>query len=159
MNKRNRILGGLAAMLLSLPAVSDEVETLHIWMADGTQTTIQLYTRPQVIFDGDVVRFESPVQSLELPANEVVRFTYSGIPIPTDVNTPQVEAGYRQDGENLYFSGDLTPDKIQLFTSDGKLLPVSVRRSSGQLCLPLSSIPQGIYVLSVNGKTSKLVRK
>ena len=155
MTTRNILLIGFA-LFTSLQAKADEVETLHIWMADGTETTVQLYTRPQIIFGSDVVRVTSPVQSLEFPASDVVRFTYSGIPIATDVNCIQDEASYRQEGENLYFSGQLTPDKILLYSSDGKLLPVNIRQAGSRLCLSLLGIPQGIYILSVNGKTSKL---
>ncbi len=144
------------SLFFSIQGWGDEVETLHIWMADGTETTVQLYTRPQIIFGSDVVRVTSPVQSLEFPASDVVRFTYSGIPIATEVNSIQDEASYRQEGENLYFSGQLTPDKILLYSSDGKILPVNIRQAGSRLCLSLSSIPQGIYILSVNGKTSKL---
>ena len=143
-------------LLFTSQAKSDEVEILHIWMADGTETTVQLYTRPQVIFGANVVRVVSPVQELEYPASDVVRFTYSGIPVATEVSSMQDTPQYRQDGENLYFSGNLTADKIQLFTSDGKSLPVNIRQSGSKLSLSLSDIPQGIYILSVNGKTTKL---
>lgn len=156
---QRKLLASVAAMLLCLPATADEVETLHIWMADGTETTVQLYTRPQVTFDGTVVRISSPVQTLEFPSADVLRFTYSGVDTSTAIDGIEKTADYRNDGDNLYFNGNVTVDKIQIYTADGKSVPLHIHTVGSQLCLPLSDIPTGIYLLNVNGRTYKLIRK
>ena len=48
----NRLLAGAAMMLLSLQVYADG-ETLHIWLSNGTKTSIQLNTCPHVTFEGN----------------------------------------------------------------------------------------------------------
>lgn len=158
MKRIYRFLIGAAIVLLSIQAHADG-ELLHIWLADGTTTTVQLFTRPQVTFEGNLLKVTSSVQSLEFQATDVLRFTYSGINVPTDVQSAQSEPNFRQDGESLYFYGNVTADKIALYTSDGKAVPVRLKFVGTAFYLPLSALPQGVYVLNVNGKTSKIVRK
>lgn len=158
MNKIFRLLAGVAIALLPFQAHAGD-EWLHIWFADGTSASVQLDTRPQVTFEGNLMKVTSSVQSMEFQADNVLRFTYSGISMPTDVQSAKSEPNFRQDGENLYFHGNVSADKIALYTSDGKAVPVRVKSVGTALCLPLSALPQGIYVLNVNGKTTKIVRK
>ena len=145
-------------MLLSLQVYADG-ETLHIWLSNGTKTSIQLYTCPQVTFEGNLLKVVSPMQSFEFNAADVLRFTYSGISVATDIQAVSSEKGFRNDGENLYFDGNLKENNIALYSSDGKPVPVRLLHTDTSLCLPLSALPQGVYVLNINGKTSKIVKK
>ncbi len=131
--------------------------TLVLWHADGTQTRIELFKKPQVTFDGDMICFNSPILNVQYPASDVLKFTYEGL--TTAINSPQAAVSYRQDGERILFDSSVKPSSIALYTADGARVPVSLQPTSQGAVLSLSGIPSGVYFLSVNGKTSKFMKR
>ena len=146
-------------MLSATSAMADEPVMLNIHLADGTTQSIQLYTRPQVTFEGDCVVFTSPVASFSYDAQQVLRFTYSGGNLPDKVSSPASQNLFRQQGEHILFDAKVKTSDIQLFTEDGKRLPANVQTANGRPSLSLKHLPAGAYVLSVNGQTSKVVKR
>lgn len=131
--------------------------TLVLWHADGTQTRIELLKQPQVTFDGDMICFNSPVLNLQYPASNVLKFTYEGL--TTAISDPQAELSFHQDGERILFDSSVKPSSIALYTADGARVPVSLQSTANGAVLSLSGIPSGVYFLSVNGKTSKFMKR
>ena len=145
--------------LSSVAALADNPVTLNIHLSDGTVQSIQLYTRPQVTFEGDRVVFTSPVATFSYDAQQVLRFTYSGGSLPDKVTSPETKELYRQTDEQFIFDAKVKASDIQLFSEDGKRMPVNLKRSGNHATLSLTSLPAGVYMLSVNGRTSKVVKK
>lgn len=148
---------------------AQEQSTLVIWHADGTKTRVELSKKPEIYFgnsywDGEdyqdekSVFFYSDVMYLRYPATNVLKFTYEKTP-STDINAPQDGTTYRKEGEHIYFDESVTPDKIALYSSNGVKVPVQIQQTERGFSLSLSGIPSGVYMLSVNGKTSKFVKK
>ena len=158
----HRLLRPVAAAVLAgffaanVAAGTPVTMTLH--HADGTTTSVQLYTRPQVTFAGDQVVIKSPVATMTYAAADVLRITYGG-DIPVRVDDPRAEQPYTEQDGALVFDANVKAADVQLFAEDGKRLPVSVRTANGRPSLSLASLPAGVYVLSVNGRTSKFVKK
>ena len=50
-------------------------------------------------------------------------------------------------------------DKIAVYTANGIRVPARITRSGSTATLPLNTIPSGVYMLSVNGRTSKFTKK
>ena len=46
-----------------------------------------------------------------------------------------------------------------IYAVNGIRVPVSLQHSGSSAILPLSTIPSGVYVLSVNGRTSKFTKR
>lgn len=150
---------------------AQEQSTLVIWHADGTKTRVELSKKPEIYFsnhywDGEKYQDEKSVffylssEELDLryPATNVLKFTYEKTP-STDINAPQDGTTYRKEGERIYFDESVTPDKIALYSSNGVKVPVQIQQTERGFSLSLSGIPSGVYMLSVNGKTSKFVKK
>ncbi len=141
----------------TLPSMAQGNATLVLWHADGTTTDVALYLMPKVEFSGDKVRITSTVLDMEYPKENVLRFSYKGG--GTGISTPKNEADCGREGDRLVFHGVTSRDKVAVYTTNGIRVPVSLTDTPDGLSLPLSSIPQGVYVLSVNGKTTKFTRK
>lgn len=154
-----RRLAAAVGVLLPLAAAAQEPNKLHIHFADGTTTAIELYTRPQVTFEGDRVVVASPVATMSYAAADVLRFTYSINGEMVGVQSPESKDLYRNDGEQLTFDAAVSASSVQLFAEDGKQMPVSLTTANGRASLSLSSLPAGVYVLKVNGRTSKIVKR
>ena len=153
--KRQKILI-LALLMFALNASAQNNATLVLWHADGTTTDVALYLKPRVVFDGDLVRITSTVLDMEYPKSNILRFSYTGK--GSSINNPQSEASFTRDGDRLIFHGIGSTDKVAVYNSDGIRVPVQLSAASDGVTLSISSIPKGVYVLSVNGKTSKFVR-
>ena len=151
-----RILLALSLCFISAKAVAQDKATLVLWHADGTTTDVALYLKPRVVFDGDIVRITSTVLDMEYPKSNILRFSYTGQ--GTAISTPKNDADYTREGDRLVFHGISSADKVAVYTANGIRVPVRLSVTSDGVTLSISSIPKGVYVLSVNGKTSKFVR-
>jgi len=59
----------------------------------------------------------------------------------------------------LIFHNIKPTDKIAIYNLKGILIPAHIERNGSSAILPLNAIPSGVYVLSVNGRTSKFTKK
>ena len=154
-----KVLTIFTLMLLtfcSLPSIAQGNATLVLWHADGTTTDVALYLMPKVEFSGDKVLITSTVLDMEYPKENILRFSYKGS--GTGISSPRNEADYSQEGDRLVFHGITSTDKVAIYTTNGIRVPAHLIAAGDGVTLSLSSIPQGVYVLSVNGKTSKFTR-
>ena len=148
----------IAFLTLATASVSSlRAQTLVLHHADGTTTDVELYTQPRIEFQNDRVLITSPVLSMEYPKQDVLRFTYKGSVI-TAIEQPRAEADYTRDAGQLVFHGIKQVDKVAVYTANGIRVPVNITRRGSDVSLPLSQIPQGVYLLSVNGRTSKFTK-
>ena len=63
-----------------------------------------------------------------------------------------------REGDRLVFHGIRQADRVAVYKPNGIRVPVRLTLTSTDAVLPLSQIPQGVYLLSVNGRTSKFTR-
>ena len=131
--------------------------TLVLWHPDGMTTEVELYKQPRVQFLNDSVFITSTVLDLKFEAKEILRFSYKGK--GTGIALPQSETNYMQENGQLLFNGVKLTDHVALYTTNGIRVPVRLSSVNGHVSLPLSSVPKGVYVLNVNGKTTKFTRK
>jgi len=143
-------------LALLLMAVGLRAQTLVLHHADGTTTDVELFTQPTVVFQNDRVLITSPVLSMDYAKTDVLRFTYKGS--STGIATPKREADYTRESEQLVFHNIKSADQIAVYTANGIRVPVRLTRSGSDARLQLSQIPQGVYLLSVNGRTAKFTR-
>ena len=147
----------LMVCLMTLSGISQaSAQTLVLHHANGTTTDVQLYTMPQVRFEGDKVLITSTVLNMEYPKQDVLRFTYKGI--TQGVSSPDAKAGVTQENGQLVFHGIEATDEIAVHTANGIRVPVRIQRSGSTATLPLTAIPSGVYLLTVNGRTSKFTK-
>ena len=147
----------LVVCMLALMGVgSMSAQTLVLHHANGTTTDVQLYTLPKVTFQGDNVVIASTVLNMEYPKSDILRFTYKGS--FTGISSPTAKANYAERDGQLVFNGISQQDKIAVYTASGIRVPVNVQRTGNTAVLPLSAIPSGVYLLNVNGRTSKFTK-
>ena len=148
----------LATLLMALAGgLRGTAQTLVIHHPDGTTTDVELFTQPHVEFQGDKVLITSPVLDIEYPKEQVLSFTYKGKML-SGINAPTTEADVNRDGNQLVFHGIGQRDKMAVYTANGIRVPVRLTRNGDHVTLPLSQIPQGVCLISINGRTSKFTR-
>ena len=132
-------------------------QTLVLHHANGTTTDVELYTMPQVKFLNDKVLVTSTILDMEYPKSDVLKFTYKGN--SSGIHITYAQANVSQENGQLVFHGIKSTDKIAVYTAKGILVPARIRRNGSSATLPLSTISSGVYLLSINGRTSKFTKR
>ena len=140
-------------LALLLVGIGLRAQTLVLHHADGTTTDVQLYLKPRIQFQNDRVLITSTVLDMDYPKENVLRFSYKGL--TNDVKAVKRDADYSRENGQLVFHGIGQTEKVAVYNTNGIRVPVRLSRSGNDVTLPLASIPSGVYVLSVNGRTSK----
>ena len=148
----------LILFALLLTAIGLRAQTLVLHHKDGTTTDVELYTQPRVEFQGNRVLITSTVLDMEYPKDNVLRFTYKGSGAHTAISNLKGEADYSRDGDRLVFHNVKATDAVALYRTNGIRVPVRLTVNGTDAVLPLSEIPSGVYLLSVNGRTSKFTK-
>lgn len=148
----------LTVCLFVLKGISNvSAQSLVLHHANGTTTDVELYKMPQVKFQDDKVLITSTVLDMEFSKFDVLKFTYKGG--ASGITSPSVKASYTQEDGRIVFHGINATDKLVVYALNGILVPVNFQRSGSYASLPLASIPSGVYVLSINGRTSKFTKR
>lgn len=144
-------------LLVTSGFIAVRAQTLVLLHADGTSTDVELATQPKVTFENDKVLITSTILNMEYPKKDVLRFTFkSGM---SSIQSTKNNVGFSKENNNLVFRGVNATDKIGVYTIKGIRVPVSIVRNGSSAVLSLSALPMGAYILSVNGKTSKLIKR
>lgn len=144
-------------MLLFLFCSKADAQTLVLWHPDGTTTDVELFTQPQVTFAGEKVLITSTVLNIEYNASEVTRFTYKDV--ATGIKSAQNEADCTQEDGRVIFHGIKDPEKVALYNANGVRVPARFTRVGDDISFSLETLPSGVYLLNVNGQTSKFTKK
>lgn len=131
-------------------------QTLVLHHADGTTTDVELFTQPQVKFQDDKVLVTSTVLDMEYAKEDVLRFTYRGTPV--SISQAKGKADYTREYGQLVFHGIKKTDAVAVYKPNGIRVPVRLTCTGSDAVLSLSQIPSGVYLLSVNGRTSKFTK-
>lgn len=148
-----------AALMLSAQAISAD-NFLIVRFQDGTTTSFNLSHRPNVTFDGNQMVISSEEMETYYDVARVQRFSFGD---ETNKITPvltenEVRLTYTSP-ESATISGLKQGAKVSLFSTNGIMLMDLTADASGVAELNLSSLPKGVYIISVpNGQSFKIAR-
>ena len=138
---------------------------LRLHFNDGSVVTYLLSRRPRVTFsDGNIIITTNSIEAT-YPTSDIAKLTYryqedseeedeeSGID-----NILVDETSFNIKGGVIMLSGFTEGSTARVYTIGG-LMVQSVQMESGSCSIPLSSLPSGVYVISVNGKSFKIAKK
>lgn len=155
--KTNTFLTTIILLMTMNFSSSLNAQSLMLWHSDGTTTEVELYTLPQVKFEGDKVLVISMVLNLEYDKSNVIRFTYKGK--ESGISVPKTNSDMEQKDGQIIFHDVTSSDKVSVYKPNGIRVPVQLSFHGNMAVLSLSSVPSGVYLLNVNGRTSKFTKK
>ena len=145
-------------MTLMMPIISNaQAKILVLWHADGSTIDVDLYTEPKVTFTDSTLLIKSTVLDMEYAAEEIVRFTFKDR--STRLYAVKEDADYQLLDGCIVFHKITAANCVAIYRPDGIRIPVRLIVDDDKTMLPTSSLPQGTYIISVNGRTSKFMRK
>ena len=141
------------------PGVDGTVTSLILLLKDGTTQTFELATQPVITVAGTELKILANNADVSIPLTDVVRYTFqkrstTGI----DEADSNREAIDYNDGV-LTLSGLETGTPISLYTIDGRLLQAHTVADDGTYRQSLASLRQGVYVVKVNHKSYKIMKR
>ena len=147
---------GIAVPRFCFVSYAESYEGILVTLVDGTTTTISFSEKPVIKFQSDKLVVHSDAVSTEFDRSKVSRFNYvtdlSGV---DGIDRSAVTIG--NNGSTLYLSNLPTDSAIDVYSSDGKLLE-SVR-TTGNHTIEISGLPAGVYIVSVNGVSTKITKQ
>lgn len=140
------------------PGVDGTVTSLILLLKDGTTQTFELATQPVITVAGTELKILANNADVSIPLTDVVRYTFQKRTTGIDeVDTNQEVIDYK-DGV-LTLSGLEAGTPISLYTIDGRLLQAHTVADDGTFRQSLASLRQGVYVVKVNHKSYKIMKR
>ena len=145
-------------LLLLLPAARAAAQgpTLVLHHADGKTSEVELYTMPRIQMKADKMVITVQGVSQEYAKTDVVRFTYKGV--GTGISDVRSETRYRIDEDRVTFFGLTSSDRISVYNAGGVQIPVRLTPDGNDAVLSLAPLPQGVYLVNINGRTFKFIK-
>ena len=141
-----------------IPADEGTVTSLILLLKDGTTQTFELATQPVITVAGTELKILANNADVSIPLTDVVRYTFQKRTTGIDeVDTNQEVIDYK-DGV-LTLSGLEAGTPISLYTIDGRLLQAHTVADDGTYRQSLASLRQGVYVVKVNHKSYKIMKR
>lgn len=141
-----------------IPADEGTVTSLILLLKDGTTQTYELAEQPVITVVGTELKIVANHADVSIPLSDVVRYTFQKRTTGIDeVDTNQKVIDYK-DGV-LTLSGLEVGTPISLYTIDGRLLQAHTVADDGTYRQSLASLRQGVYVVKVNHKSYKIMKR
>ncbi|MBE6317719.1 MAG: T9SS type A sorting domain-containing protein [Bacteroidales bacterium] len=150
------LLLAMALIAIALASYAKGYEGILVTMVDGTTATINFDENPIIKLKPEKLVVQTDIATTEFDRSKVARFNYVG-----DVTT-RVDAVVKNDvkvfnkGGVLLFANLPVNSEIRLFSADGKLLKRDI--STDNYVLNITDFSSGIYIVKVNGVSTKIVK-
>ncbi len=139
--------------LLSTISLSADNKSLIITFNDGTTQVFALAELPDILMENDKMIINAGNNTIEYDLYKVKTFTF-GIPSGIDNTTIQ---DVLMNGNKLYIPG--TNNKIRIFSIDGTPVKLPNIQTVNANVLDLDPLPKSVYIINVNGKSVKIIKK
>ena len=155
MNKKLFILMMVGQLLFS-PLAKAQTPTLVLHHANGKTSEVELYTMPRIQMTDTKMVITVQGSKQEFDKTDVVRFTFKGV--GTGINAVKSVTRYRVDEDRVTFYGVSSADRISVHNASGMQIPVRLTADGSDAVLSLAQLPQGVYLVTINGRTLKFIR-
>ena len=156
------MLFGMHMNTYSKTASEDEMNYIIVWDRDGGSISFALEEKPcfKYCFDISVVKCETTKQTIEIPIDDVYKYTLSSEPeIPTLINETSVEGKMTYGADMIYLSKFAPTSKVYLYTIDGVTIANYAIDADGNLVISTASLAAGVYIIKVNNISCKIIKK
>lgn len=140
-------------MILGAMIHAQEYESVTMTMVNGVTTTVVLSGDPTIKFVDDKLVITTKDATAEFDRQEIMQLNYNVVAGIENVNIDNISVV--NNGEALIFSNLLENSRIMVFDLSGRLLK-SDRSIGSSFVLPFSDLSNGIYIVNVNGVSTKI---
>ena len=133
---------------------------LVIWKKDGSKVAFALTEKPKVTFNENSLMINSTNVSVSYDLDDMAKFTYvdsdeEGI---RNIENDK-ESSFKYDGEMLLFPSLKAGSKVAIHNLGGSLVFSRTIETAGNYSFPLKHLDKGVYLVTVDGLTFKIVKR
>lgn len=132
-------------------------DRLIIWGKDGSSIAFTLAEAPKLTFHDDILNIQTSHVTDEYQLSNLLRITYADELTDCIEELAETEnRNFSQNGEYLTFIADKSELQVSFIAVDGKIVHQFIVHPNDSVSVPLDLFDQGVYVVYVNGESSKL---
>ena len=133
--------------------------SLVVWAKDGSKVAFALSKKPKVIFTATDLQIRGKDIDVTYALDNMARFTYEKVDIDAikDIKTEKV--AFKFTGESLLFPALKANSTVWVYSLNGTLVFKKTVQAAGEYSFPISNLSTGVYFVSVNGLTYKIVKR
>lgn len=141
--------------------LSIQAETnLVVWTKDGSKVAFALSEKPQVTFSESSLMINSNTVSVSYDLKDMAKFTYEDSESQGIRNIENDKASsFKFDGEMLLFPSLKAGSSVFIHSLNGTLVFSRTIQAAGEYSFPLSHLGTGVYMVTVDGLTYKIVKR
>ena len=151
-----KFLFAIMLMVWGIAAHAVDYVGILVTLVDGSTVIVSFEENPVIKLQPDKLVVQTDVATTEFNRANVARFNYvtdlSGIDA-----IAQEQFQIKNNGDALYFNNLPTDSEITLYSTEGKLLKRCA--ATGNYTINIADLPSGIYIVSVNGISTKIVKQ
>lgn len=133
-------------------------QSLTIWNHDNsTIKVINLKEEPLVTILDESMNIKTSEIELNYGIKEVRKFTYGDF--ESGIRSASVQTGYHQEGLRIVLHNVKSKKGIALYGVNGMSVPINVDQQGDKYVISLENLSSGVYLLNVDGKTTKILKK
>ena len=139
---------------------NDSEISLVVWAKDGSKVAFALSKKPKITFSEADLQITGQDIDVSYALDNMVRFTYEIVNDETAIKDIQTEkVNFKLTGESLLFPELKANSTVSIYSLNGTLVFSKIIRVAGEYSFPLSDLNVGVYLVSVNGLTYKIVKR
>ena len=158
--KTMKKLLSILLLCFCISVMAEETKThLVVWAKDGTKVAYALDEKPKVTFTETDLVISAKGVEVNYALDNMDRFTYESEEHSAIRNLKTGEMSFKLDGESLLFLNLSANSTISLHTLNGTSVFSKTVSMSGEYSFPLSNLNTGVYLVTVNGLTYKIMKR
>lgn len=154
------ILLSVLLSCLTLSALAKEAKShLVIWVMDGSKVAYALNEKPKVTFSDSEMVITANGMEVNYPLDNLARFSYESDTDTTVRNLKTGRVAFRLEGESLLFPGLEANSSVSIHDLNGMQVFKKTVRTTGEYYFSLSDLNSGVYIITVNSTTYKIIKR
>lgn len=140
--------------------MAEEVKThVVLWAKDGTKVAYALVEKPKITFTETSLVIIAKDGEVNYPLDNMSRITYESSDISAIRNIITDELLIKMDGDYLLFPSLSANSVVSIHSLKGQQILKKIIQKAGEYSFPLSNLSAGVYMVTVNGLTYKILKK
>lgn len=143
----------LLSFIFGVAGVNAQQNAIRISLKDGSENVIFLSNDPVMKIDGTVLQIYSGTSKISYPLSDLKGYSFITDESGITANTVKETADYKRAGDIIIFGVNGSEVDYSVVSTSG----MTMANGRGMQCsIDISGYLTGVYILTVNGITSKI---
>ena len=133
--------------------------SLVVWAKDGSKVAFALSKKPKITFTETDLQITGQNIDVTYALDDMARFTYEKVDVSAMKDIQTEKEVFRLTAESLLFPALKANSTVSVYSLNGTLIFSKTVQAAGEYSFPISNLNTGVYTVTVNGLTYKIVKR